>query len=113
MLMLQAMGLGGWMFNGIDPLSMLGASGEGPVPGLGFRYDMDDRWPYPNVTGLEGVMEAFCPPHYADMRTAVDAVCERKFGPAARSIRIPPAPGRTQLKYAPPPRSITKNSVRV
>jgi hypothetical protein len=81
MLMLQAMGLGGWMFNGIDPFSLLGASGEEAVPGLGFRYDADDRWPYPNATGLKGVMEAFCPPHYPDMRAAVDAVCERKFGP--------------------------------
>lgn len=26
-LMLQAMGLGGWMFDGIDPFSMMGASG--------------------------------------------------------------------------------------
>jgi hypothetical protein len=80
-LMLQAMGLGGWMFNGIDPFAMLGASGEPDVPGLGFRYDTDDRWPYPNPTGLKGVMEGYCPPHYADMRAAVEAVCERKFGP--------------------------------
>src|SRR5579885_2720861 len=43
MLMLQAMGLGGWMFNGIDRLSMLGASGGPDVPGLGFRYDTDER----------------------------------------------------------------------
>ncbi len=80
-LMLQAMGLGGWMFNGIDPFSMLGASGDPAVPGLGFRYDEDDRWPYPNPTGLKGVMEGFCPPHFPDMRAAVEAVCERKFGP--------------------------------
>jgi hypothetical protein len=79
-LMLQAMGLGGWMFNGIDPFAMLGASGDPAVPGLGFRYDEDDRWPYPNPTGLEGVMEGFCPPHYPDMRSAVEGVCERKFG---------------------------------
>ncbi len=79
-LMLQAMGLGGWMFNGIDPFVMLGASGEPDVPGLGFRYDTDDRWPYPNPTGLEGVMEGFCPPYYPDMRAAVEALCERKFG---------------------------------
>jgi hypothetical protein len=79
-LMLQAMGLGGWMFNGIDPFVMLGASGEPDVPGLGFRYDTDDRWPYPNPTGLEGSMEGFCPPHYSNMRAAVEAVCERKFG---------------------------------
>ena len=79
-LMLQAMGLGGWMFNGIDPFSVLGASGNPEVPGLRFRFDVDDSWPYPNPTGLEGVMEGFCPPHYPDMRAAVEAVCERKFG---------------------------------
>lgn len=79
-LMLQAMGLGGWMFNGVDPFAMLGASGNPEVPGLGFRYDRDDRWPYPNPTGLEGVLEGYCPPHYRDMRAAVDALCERKFG---------------------------------
>jgi hypothetical protein len=80
-LMLQAVGLGGWMFNGADSFSVLGASGDPHVPGLGFRYDTDDRWSNPNVTGLDGVMEGFCPPHYPDMRSAVDAVCDRKFGP--------------------------------
>ncbi len=79
-LMLQAMGLGGWMFNGIDPFVMLGASGEPDVPGLGFRYDISDRWPYPNPTGLAGVMEGLCPPRYPDMRAAVEALCDRKFG---------------------------------
>lgn len=79
-LMLQAMGLGGWMFNGIDPFAMLGASGDPEVPGLGFRFDKDERWPYPNPTGLEGVMNGCCPPHYPDMRAAVEALCERKFG---------------------------------
>src|SRR5579884_975353 len=81
MLMEQAMGLGGWMFNGIDRLTMLGASGDPDVPGLGFRYDTDERWAVPNPTGLEGVFEGFCPPHYPTMRAAVDAFCERKFGP--------------------------------
>lgn len=80
-LMLQAMGLGGWMLNGVDPFATLGASGNPEVPGLGFRYDTDDRWPYPNPTGLGGVMEGFCPPHHLNMRAAVDALCERKFGP--------------------------------
>jgi hypothetical protein len=77
----QAMGLGGWMFNGIDPFSLLGASGNPEVPGLGFRYDTNADWPYPNPTGLEGIMEGFCPPHYPDMRSAMEAVCQRKFGP--------------------------------
>jgi hypothetical protein len=79
-LMLQAMGLGGWMFNGVDPFAMLGASGEPNVRGLGFRYDMDENWPYPNPTGLEGIFEGYCPPHFPDMRAAVEAVCDRKFG---------------------------------
>ena len=79
-LMLQAMGLGGWMFNGVDPFAMLGASGEPGVEGLGFRYDTNNRWPYPNPTGLPGFMEGYCPPHFANMRAAVDGICERKFG---------------------------------
>ncbi len=80
-LMLQAMGLGGWMFDGLERHSVLGASGDPGVQGLGFRYDTDPRWPLPNPTGREGVFEAYCPPHHADMRAAVDAFTERKFGP--------------------------------
>jgi len=80
-LMLQGMGLGGWAFNGIDRLTVLGASGDPDVPGLGFRSDSDPRWAMPNPTGLEGVFESFTPPHFPDMRSAVEAVVERKFGP--------------------------------
>lgn len=80
-LLLQAMGLGGWLYNGIDYISVLGASGDPAAPGLGFRYDVDDRWATPNPTGLTGLMEGYCPPHYGDMRAAVEALCERKFGP--------------------------------
>jgi hypothetical protein len=80
MLVLQGMGLGGWMFDGIDRFSMLGASGDPDIPGLGFRYDEDERWAVPNPTGREGVFEAYCPPHYPDMHAAVEALCDRKFG---------------------------------
>jgi hypothetical protein len=79
-LLLQAMGLGGWIFDGIDRFSMLGASGNPEVPGLGFRYDTDERWSTPNPTGREGVFEAYCPPHHPDMAAAVEAFAERKFG---------------------------------
>jgi hypothetical protein len=81
MLMLQALGLGGWMFSGLEMLSVLGASGDPEVPGLGFRFDTDERWPLPNVTGLAGVFEGYCPPHHEDMRAAVEALEERKYGP--------------------------------
>lgn len=97
-LMLQAMGLGGWMFNGLDPFSVLGASGDPKVPGLGFRYDSNSRWPYPNPTGLEGVMESFCPPHYPDMRAAVEALCERKFGPGGPFHHETPGPWRDSAR---------------
>ncbi|MED4599190.1 hypothetical protein P9314_00500 [Paenibacillus validus] len=79
-LMQQALGLGGWMFDGIDRLTVLGASADPAVPGLGFRYDADERWALPNPTGLEGVFVSYTPPHFKDMRAAVDAFCDRKFG---------------------------------
>jgi hypothetical protein len=68
------------MFDGINPMSVLGASGDPGVPGLGFAYDSDPRWSLPNPTGLEGHFEGACPPHCRDMREAVDRVVSRKFG---------------------------------
>ncbi len=78
-LMQQAMGLGGWMLNGLDRVRTLGASGDPEVPGLGFRYDFKPGWSRPNPTGLEGVFEGHCPPHYPSMRAAVEAVVTRKY----------------------------------
>jgi hypothetical protein len=89
-LMLQAVGLGGWVFNGLNPFAVLGASGDPRMPGLGFRYDEDDRWPVPNPTGLAGVMEGFCPPNYPNMRSALDALVQRKFGPGGPFNRETP-----------------------
>ncbi|MNN17608.1 hypothetical protein D3C81_1308020 [compost metagenome] len=60
---------------------MLGASGDPEVPGLGFRYDTDERWALPNPTGLEDVFVSYTPPHFESMKAAVDAFCDRKFGP--------------------------------
>jgi len=97
-LMLQAMGLGGWMFNGVDPFAMFGASGNAEVVGLGFRYDEDDRWPYPNPTGLEDVMEGYCPPHHKNMREAVEVICQRKFGPGGPFHAETPGPWKESSK---------------
>ena len=36
-LTLQAIGLGGWMYDGVDRHTVLGASGDPKIPGLGFR----------------------------------------------------------------------------
>jgi hypothetical protein len=90
-LMLQAMGLGGLYFNGMDGLSVLGAYARDGVAGLGFRFVEDERWVTPNAVGLEGVYEALCPPNYPDMRAAVEAFVARKFGP--RGAYAPDTPG--------------------
>jgi hypothetical protein len=78
-LMLQALGLGGWMFTGLSPFTVMGASGDPTVPGLGFRFDMIPGNPLPHFTGLPGIFEAHVPPHHADMRAAVEVVVARKF----------------------------------
>ncbi|GED71629.1 hypothetical protein BRE01_53310 [Brevibacillus reuszeri] len=98
MLMQQALGLGGWMFDGIDRLTVLGASGDPEVPGLGFRYDTDERWSQPNPTGLAGVFETLSPPHYPDLRAAVDAYVERKFGPGGPFHPDTPGPWQDSSK---------------
>lgn len=82
------------MYAGLNPLSVLGASGDPAVPGLGFRFDEDGRWPLPNVTGLDGVRDGFCPPHYDDVAGAVDAFIERKFGPGGPFNAATPGPYR-------------------
>ncbi|MEZ5209581.1 hypothetical protein [Gordonia sp. (in: high G+C Gram-positive bacteria)] len=80
-LVLGALGLGGWTFDGIDRLSILGASGDPDVPGLGFDVQYDDRWALPNPTGLPGVFETLSRPHVSDAAEAVERFVERKFGP--------------------------------
>lgn len=98
MMMLQAMGLGGWMFDGIDRHSLLGASGDSNVPGLGFQFNMLDNSPLPNITGIPGIFEAFCPPNYASMREAVDALVQRKFGVGGPFHKETPGPWKESSK---------------
>ncbi|MCL3861110.1 hypothetical protein [Actinotalea sp. K2] len=81
-LTMQAMGLGGLYFNGLNRWSVLGAFAEKGVKGLGFRFVQDDRWPLPNPVGLDGRIECLCPPYVSDMREAVKTFVDRKFGPA-------------------------------
>ncbi|MGH3954811.1 hypothetical protein [Mycobacteroides salmoniphilum] len=80
-LLLQALGLGGWMFDGLDRLSVLGGSGDPRAPGIGFRSDNDDRWAFPNVTGLPGFFETLSPPHVPTVADGVQKYIERKYGP--------------------------------
>jgi hypothetical protein len=90
-LTLQAMGLGGLYYNGLNRWSILGAFAKNGVRGLGFRFIEDERWSLPNPVGLDGVYEALCPPYFPDMRTAVQTFVDRKFGD--RGAYNPDAPG--------------------
>jgi hypothetical protein len=72
-LALQAMGLGGWTYDGLDRLSVL--------RGVGFAEDSDERWPFPNVTGLPGYFETLSPPHVPSVAAGVEKLVARKFAP--------------------------------
>ena len=93
-LAMQAMGLGGLYFNGMDPLSVLGAGRADGIEGLGFRFVEDERWTTPNPVGLDGVYEALCPPYHPDMHAAVEAFVARKFGPGGAYDPERPGPWR-------------------
>lgn len=97
-LALGAIGLGGWSFDGIDRNSVLGASGNPEVPGLGFRYDTDERWAIPNPTGRDGVFESYTRQHFGSMRKVVEALAERKFGPGGPFNPSTPGPWKDSKK---------------
>jgi hypothetical protein len=81
MLALQAMGIGGWMFDGLSTHSLLGGSGDPDVPGLGFYFQEGTGWSQPNPTGIPGIFERHCPPHFPSMHAAVESLIQRKYGP--------------------------------
>jgi hypothetical protein len=80
-LALQAMGLGGWMYDGLEPLSVLGGSGDPAAPGIGFVAEHDERWPAPNITGLPGYFETLSPPHVPSVAAGVEKLVARRYGP--------------------------------
>lgn len=80
-LLLQAMGLGGWFYSGVNPTSLLGGAAADGIPGFGFRFTSRPEWPGPNPVGLDTYFEGFCPPYTQDMNAAVDKFLARKFGP--------------------------------
>ena len=79
-LMMQAIGLGGWMYSGIFPYSALGAFASDGIKGLGFRFTSREDWTLPNPIGLDGYYQSVCPPYVADMYEAARKLALRKFG---------------------------------
>jgi hypothetical protein len=106
-LTLQAMGLGGLYYNGMNRWSVLGAFADDGIKGLGFRFVKDERWTVPNPVGLDGVYEALCPPYYPHMRAAVEAFVQRKFGPDGAYDPNTPGPWKQSATVK---RSVTRYS---
>lgn len=90
-LALQPLGLGGWFYSGVSPFSLMGAAAKAGEPGLGFTLEMKDGWGVPNPLGIEGLYQAYSPPFYQNMRAAIEAFLEAKFGPG--SAYDPSTPG--------------------
>jgi hypothetical protein len=94
MLALQAMGLGGWIYDGLDKLSVLGGRADPRAPGLGFVADTDERWPLPNVTGLRRYFETLSPPHVPSVAAGVEKFVARRYGPGGPFHPDTPGPWR-------------------
>jgi hypothetical protein len=89
-LAMQAMGLGGWMYTGINPPSLMGAFADRGIPGLGFRFATDPRWAVPNPLGIDKHFEGLCPPYCADMRAAVKKFADLQVpDPTAKKCSTP------------------------
>jgi hypothetical protein len=97
-LAMQAVGLGGLYFNGMNRWSILGAFAEQGISGFGFRFQRDERWTLPNPVGLDGHYEAMCPPYHADMRAAVEAFVAKKFGQGGAYDPARPGPWKDPAK---------------
>ncbi len=91
-LTMQAMGLGGLYFAGLNRWSIFGAFADDGIRGFGFRLQRDERWTLPNPVGLDGHFEGLCPPYHADMHAAVVAFVERKFGEGGTYDASAPGP---------------------
>ncbi len=91
-LALQALGLGGWMFTGINPYSVMGAFADRGIPGLGFRFVRRADWSLPNPVGLDGHYESLCPPYSPDMYAAARKLAEWKFGEGGTYDPTTPGP---------------------
>jgi hypothetical protein len=86
----QAMGLGAWIHAAFAPPILFGGFPE-IGPGLDFRFHKPRRLPLrpypagtPNPVGLDGLLQAYCPPYFKDMDAAIDAQLAEKYGPGGK-----------------------------
>jgi len=84
-LMLQAMGLGGWIHASVAPIKLLPALGFQVITpkyhGLDFfRWGTFLTEPRAQPIGLPPYIKGMCPPYYKTMADAVQAVVDEKYG---------------------------------
>ena len=91
-LTMQAIGLGGWLYSGINAPSLLGAYADQGIPGFGFRFATPPGATTPNPIGLDNYIEGLVPPYTVDMHTAVAQFTARKFGPGGTYDPSRPGP---------------------
>jgi hypothetical protein len=110
-LALQPLGLGGWFFSGVSPFTLMGVAAKAGVPGLGFTFEKKEGWGVPNALGIGGLYQAFSPPFYPDMRAAIEAFLELKFGRGGAYDPATPGPFQDNQKIKattsrPPPEQV-------
>lgn len=82
-LALQAMGLGGWIFTSSVAQFILAAMGftfHTPAPAKPSPIQSLSGEPALAPVGLDGYFQAYCPPYYPDMSSAVQAIWDAKWG---------------------------------
>lgn len=106
-LAMQAIGLGGWLFTGINPLSLMGAYAEDGITGLGFRFvnACGGTMIPPNPVGIDRVLEGLCPPYVKDMHEAAARFTEWKFGPTGSYSPSVPGPYAKDIRASAEPYS--------
>lgn len=97
-LVMQAMGLGGWLFSGINTSTLLGASTDEGIPGFGFRFEKRPDWLQANPIGLDGIFEPLVPPYVPDMHEAAKRFAARKFGRGGNFDPERPGPYRENAR---------------
>jgi hypothetical protein len=104
----QALGVGGWAFTGFLPHHLMGV--DPAHRGLGFRFvtprDSPRHAVKPVPVGLDGVLEALCPPYVADMGEAVDRYLDGWSAASGKASAFRNAEDVMRARPAPTPETV-------
>jgi hypothetical protein len=109
-LLLQALGLGGWMFDGIDRFSMLGARATPTSPGWGSATTRTSGGRYPTPPAARGSSRPTARRTTRTWPPRSRPSPSESSAPAARFTPELPVPGPTARACGAAPRSTTRRS---